>query len=395
MNLHRLFKRSAVAMMKGSGFSDLLVRRMRKQGIRLGGSDRRMPGQCVDLGMVEESGSETLFRQSRKLLLDSVTDGEVRINNTPSFHFFEKRAWMVRDAKIIGLYGLGIADGRILLDMIYYEDLQIEQYILLHLHHAPTRLIPATSPFHRFPPVRAVRRADVAVMLYGRWCNYYHWFAEHFLKLRAVEQYERQGGKKPLLILQPEPAPFMLESLELAGFGDYERVCWDMTTLHADELIVSSFPELSEKALRWLRARLLKPEFEPSEGERRRRLYLSRRDAGWRRVVNEPELEPVLKRFGFEAVVMSGLSVREQIRLFRSAEIVVSPHGAGLTNLLWGDKAVVVELFGGEVRFHYAHIANLCGHRYRALLCRSAGEQEDIIADPKALERLLAEILDE
>jgi capsular polysaccharide biosynthesis protein len=38
--------------------------------------------------------------------------------------------------------------------------------------------------------------------------------------------------------------------------------------------------------------------------------------------------------------MLSGLSVQEQINLFSYSTIIIAPHGAGLTNMIWSKKGV-------------------------------------------------------
>lgn len=61
-------------------------------------------------------------------------------------------------------------------------------------------------------------------------------------------------------------------------------------------------------------------------------IYISRSDAKIRKLRQEREIEDVIRSVGGEIVTLTGLSATEQIRLFRSAKLVVSPHGAGLVN---------------------------------------------------------------
>jgi hypothetical protein len=76
------------------------------------------------------------------------------------------------------------------------------------------------------------------------------------------------------------------------------------------------------------------------------RIYVSRSDAQQRRVANEPEISTELEKRGFRTVQLSRLSVAEQIGVFRDADIVVGPHGMGLTHLVAADRLRgVVELF--------------------------------------------------
>jgi capsular polysaccharide biosynthesis protein len=94
-------------------------------------------------------------------------------------------------------------------------------------------------------------------------------------------------------------------------------------------------------------------EHRPIEEDRRSDkllVYVSRLDAGQRRLMlNEHDLCSALSDLGFEIVTASQLSVADQISIFRKAKVIVSPHGAALTNLLFAadghDGPKVVELF--------------------------------------------------
>lgn len=65
------------------------------------------------------------------------------------------------------------------------------------------------------------------------------------------------------------------------------------------------------------------------------RLYISRRGAGRRRIVNEDEVISVLRKFGFTTICAEDLSFEDQVAIFSRARYIVSNHGAGLTNVLF------------------------------------------------------------
>jgi len=73
-----------------------------------------------------------------------------------------------------------------------------------------------------------------------------------------------------------------------------------------------------------------------------RKIYLSRRDAPRRRMVNESELTARLKSMGFEVWRMEGMTIAEQQDLFGSAAVVIAEHGAALTNIVWCPKGATV-----------------------------------------------------
>ena len=79
------------------------------------------------------------------------------------------------------------------------------------------------------------------------------------------------------------------------------------------------------------------------------RIYISRAKASRRRVTNETELIDALHAYNFKRYYLEDLHIKDKIELFYDAECVVSPHGAGLTSLLFCDEASVLELFPSKL----------------------------------------------
>ena len=103
-----------------------------------------------------------------------------------------------------------------------------------------------------------------------------------------------------------------------------------------------------------------------------RRLYLSRADAGMRRVANEDAVMALLEPHGFECIVPGGMPYEAQLAAFRQASHVIAPHGAGLAHLiLCPQGAHVLEIFHplyGSAA--YAQQVAACGLHYAAMLAR-------------------------
>ncbi|NEM96590.1 glycosyltransferase family 61 protein [Pontibacter burrus] len=89
----------------------------------------------------------------------------------------------------------------------------------------------------------------------------------------------------------------------------------------------------------------------------KQRIYISRSKARFRRLLNEPEVIQLLEKYNFRVIWSEDLDYRQQIQTFFDAEAIISPHGAGLTNLLFAEKAQVVEF----------HQANIIKGRYMLL----------------------------
>jgi capsular polysaccharide biosynthesis protein len=106
-----------------------------------------------------------------------------------------------------------------------------------------------------------------------------------------------------------------------------------------------------------------------------RRIYLDRRGAPGRTLVNEAEVITKLAPLGFVPVAAEKLSLPDQVRLFRNAEAIVAPHGAGLTNLGFCQPGcAVLELqMDAYVHWGYRHLAALRNLDYDCIIGRALG----------------------
>jgi hypothetical protein len=120
---------------------------------------------------------------------------------------------------------------------------------------------------------------------------------------------------------------------------------------------------------------------------RTERIYVSRRRARkGRHIQNEDALMDRLRLLGFRQYVLEDLPISEQIALFQRADMIVAPHGAGLSNILFSRQASVLELFaGGSVVPHYYLLAKSLGHRYDYLLGPASHPDENFSVDVDAV----------
>ncbi|WP_416673161.1 glycosyltransferase 61 family protein [Egbenema bharatensis] len=175
--------------------------------------------------------------------------------------------------------------------------------------------------------------------------------------------------------------------------------------IQADRLIVPSYPGspawMPQWVCDWLRALFLGDSSQSSGTDR---LYISRQSTANRRVINESEVLELLEQYGFRCVSLEERSVKEQAMLLANAEIVIAPHGGGLTNTVFcrpGTK--VIELFSPNYVYPcYWLVSNLLELDYYYLTGKTpAGtflhdylypdpRLADIWIDPKELQTLLS-----
>lgn len=101
---------------------------------------------------------------------------------------------------------------------------------------------------------------------------------------------------------------------------------------------------------------LYKPIWENVVGDRKR-IFISRKAASLRKLQQEADLVDPLKERGFSFYELEGMTFEDQIKLFRSASIVIGVHGAGLVWTLFSCEGTKVCEIPFQGRNHYKAIA--------------------------------------
>jgi capsular polysaccharide biosynthesis protein len=267
---------------------------------------------------------------------------------------------------------------------------------------------PSVALFWKLEPLVELDGA-VAVLSTDGGNLYYHWLYQLLPRFELIRRAGMDPGDIGHFVVNSLRSPFQRQSLALLGI-DHQRVIESSRVRHirAQELIVPSIPiggggSVSPWMCEFLRRTFLPPKLGAASSSRRRRLYLTRAHAEYRRVLNEDEVIARLARRGFETVPMEKLTMSQQAETLASCDVVVAPHGGGLSNLIFctpGTK--VIEIFSPElVAGFYWRISNQIGLDYYYLLGKGTAEswdqhypqswsaRSDIEVDLRALESTL------
>jgi hypothetical protein len=232
--------------------------------------------------------------------------------------------------------------------------------------------------------------------------NYYHWLIDLLPRLCLIRSVE---GFEPFdyLLVNGSRAPY--EEISLRALGvPLEKISYvdGHDRFQIEKVTIPSMDHHSKVIAPWKVQTLcaVRDSMPRTAGARPRRLYISRKSAAVRRVVNEPELANILCEARFRIVELEFLSWPEQIALFSDAEVVVAPHGAALANTVFCQPgALLAEISTRSgYRDYYLRLAVSSGVRYRFLEAQPrlaatssirATENEDMIVDIKSVQDLL------
>jgi hypothetical protein len=213
--------------------------------------------------------------------------------------------------------------------------------------------------------------------------GYYHWLTESLP--RALILKNRYPAAIP--ILPDKKYTGYIDTLKALGF---KKVAFfpDETNLRVDNPIITSCPsEFGTTAPELLVEVSRRIRFHyglASDADRSLIVYVSRRKARGRFVLNETEVLRSISHFATQVVCFEDMSFREQVALLSRTKVLIGIHGAGLTNMMFMPPGgTVIELLPkrngvfdyNRIRNSFRHdacyvrLAQAFGHTYVPVIC--------------------------
>ncbi|MBE9047935.1 DUF563 domain-containing protein, partial [Pleurocapsales cyanobacterium LEGE 10410] len=244
------------------------------------------------------------------------------------------------------------------------------------------------------PPVEKIE-GKVALLSGLAGHVYYHWMFDILPRIELLRRSEINLQEIDWFVVNSLSKSYQQETLKLLDIPLDKILESDRHShIQAQELVVPSFPGyldwVEPSTIKFLRQAFL-PLISLDKTNTKQRIYVSRAKAKNRQLVNETQVSDLLNNLGFQTVFLEEMSVLEQVATFANAEIIVAPHGSGLTNLVFcSPQTKVIELFSPNyVRTDYWMISQylqlqhyyLVGQSFNCLSLRNLMYQNALTED--------------
>ncbi|TWH61820.1 glycosyltransferase family 61 protein [Dulcicalothrix desertica] len=200
------------------------------------------------------------------------------------------------------------------------------------------------KPFATFKTQIEKIKSNTAVIATPDSSNYYHWMMDSLPRLHLLEKFI---DSIDYFIVPEKLYSFHIESLKYWGIEEDRLIKMKKTDkIYFENLYVPSLPGSVGNSPLWA-VEYVRQKFINDNNDclSKEYVYLSRINARERHIINENEVIELLRNRGFQIYEMSEHTLAEQIKIIRNAKIIVSAHGAALTNLLFASNCQVLEIF--------------------------------------------------
>jgi hypothetical protein len=274
-----------------------------------------------------------MFKKSRQLYPAIKVERKAPVNITGGEPDFPKS--LVIEFKAVQLYEY--SNVNFTPEGIVFKNFNLDKDLLIYPAHTKTyNLLYLFSTVIKRKKV-ALTHTNKYLLCIDYWSNsIFHWMCDVMPRLEAIKQQTNQ-----YILILPEffRYPYIHDTLKAFRFKDILYLK-DSEFASCSELCVPGHITVSGQmrpdnilALRKTLIDHFKPNFTGKFNIPD--IYISRNKAKYRKVINESELIPILKKSGFQIIYFEDLSTSEQVELSYNARNIVSIHGANLTNIIF------------------------------------------------------------
>ncbi len=228
--------------------------------------------------------------------------------------------------------------------------------------------------------LKAVLRRDIYflfknqyLVVHNEWSsNYFHWLTDTLTRLYLAKDFLRQAT-----LIIPERFSFSYHKYTLEKFGITK--VWqtnDKKIIFAKRVVMPAHTSPAENpALLRAAIEFLTRDKKISPCKYGVRIYISRRNASVRKILNETELINCITLYGFTILNIEEFNFEDQVNILSQAKFLVSIHGAGLTNLMFMPSgSSILELRkkdGSEIYNNFFNLSAVFNQRYFYQPCES------------------------
>ncbi len=278
------------------------------------------------------------------------------------YHSMAPATFILRDVIVHASAGIISIGDEVLVETLWHTDPQAHGYEV-----CDGKVILTTREITRLEGTHVT-------LLAGAKNNYFHAMIEGVARIAMLQPHMLEQAQSVLVTQGAVAQDFVLNQLSLPS-PLHRRTVNDSTSLRIETLIypwsihgdcdyhpclVDFYQRISDGV-------------SAPDQPMPRRLYIDRRGTSLRPLLNEDEVIAKLAFLGFVPVKPETFTPADQLRLFRGAEAIVAPHGAGLTNIGYcRPGTILLELFmDAYVNWCFRRLAALKTLRYDCVLGRS------------------------
>jgi capsular polysaccharide biosynthesis protein len=209
--------------------------------------------------------------------------------------------------------------------------------------------------------------ATIVVITCDYYDIYYHWLFDFLPKFKVLQKSIKEYDA--IYIPKPE-SKFQIDALRKLNLSKPLIFAEENTRVFAKKVFVIGKLSIDTTIPPWVFG-FVRSLFKTKIIKGYEKIFISRKYARNRRILNEPDLNSFFKKNNIRIVYLEKLNINKQANIFFSAKLIIAPHGSGLTNLVFSTpNTKIIELKGPRcAETSFARLANWSRLYYLSMDC--------------------------
>jgi len=200
--------------------------------------------------------------------------------------------------------------------------------------------------------------------------GYYHWILDSLTKIHVLNKFDFSLNDFDHIIVSGPSSKYKIETLKVLNVPlEKFHFIEEGNHIKTDYLVFIDTIRYHTQGTNFLKEYFKVDQLKTSN----KLIFISREQAGFRNIIDQERLFDFLKDFGFEKVILENLTVHEQAKIMAEAKFVISPHGAGLANIVFcNPETVLFEIVPDEyANINYWFHSNFLDINYYSYISKS------------------------
>jgi capsular polysaccharide biosynthesis protein len=288
---------------------------------------------------------EIISKFEPKYVSKSIKKIELKIKNR--VYSNEREILKINDVLVLSDEGLVISNDEILLDN-YYGNVLNEKGRLRKIGFFSIKFHVQFMLSKIFMPKKTIT-VEKAFVITTRWSsNYFHWMTDVIPKIGILDNnYEGYSN----IVINKIKYDFQYDSLKYFEHKYNFIQANQATGILVKQALIPVNAGAGYQNIKYVNSIYKKIVDDLNSFSR---IFISRENARKRKLKNQNELDILLNNYGFNKIILENFKFEDQVRIFGQAEIVIAPHGAGITNIIFSNENIdLIELVPGYKTKNY------------------------------------------
>ena len=214
--------------------------------------------------------------------------------------------------------------------------------------------------------------------------NYNHWLSEAVQRLYILKEYLKDDFSNYTIILPiSHNKKYIIDSLTIIGISKIHFLplnTYAIASKVASCTLAAIVGNYRPETMSAIRSDFYKHlNIVPTKPKRN--IYVSRKKADKRFLINEDEVINLVTKYGFEVAMFETMTLSEQVATMADTKNLVALHGAGLTNMMFmqqGGNVLEMRLEGDKRMQLFYNLSNGAGINYYYQLCKGDSDTTNV-----------------